>query len=90
MRKLSNYNFGVQDSSLDSSTMHIWNETIAQRGANEICSCIYEYIHSNYTPLERGQIGELILWTDRCVGQNNNIFVVRLKHGDSESSSTNA
>ena len=60
MRKLSNYNFGIHDSSLDSSTMHIWNETIAQRGANEICSCLYDYIHANYSPLDYGQTRELI------------------------------
>jgi len=76
LRKLCNYNFGLDDSSLDTSTMHLWSETIAHRGANEICSCVWSYVRSNYSVLNRGQKRELTIWTDRCSGQNNNIFLL--------------
>jgi len=76
MRKLSNYNFGIHDFGLDPSFMHIWNETIARREAIEIYSCVHDYIHANYSPLDHGQIRELILWTDRCVWKNKNIFAL--------------
>jgi len=52
--------------------MHLWDETLAHRGANEIASCIFNYVTSNYLQLVGRQKWGLILWTDRCVGQNNN------------------
>ena len=34
------YNFGVHVRTTGSATMYIWNESIAGRGADEICSCL--------------------------------------------------
>ena len=37
---------------------------------------VYDYIHANYSPLDHGQIRELILLTDRCLGKNKIIFAL--------------
>jgi len=56
--------------------MYQWNETLAHRGANEICSCLYKYVTTHFGVLQNGQKRDLVIWTDRCVGQNNNIFLL--------------
>lgn len=47
-------------------------ECIAKRGSLEMASCILNYIENNYDILEHGEERKLIIWSDRCVSQNNN------------------
>ena len=77
-RQLSNYNFCITDVGTNDATMHLWNETIAKRGSAEITSCILTYIVGKYTPLKTGVTRKLIIWSDRCVGQNNNFKMLTL------------
>lgn len=78
LRKLSNYNFGVHDEGSKDAHMYLWDETVGSRGCNEIASCLLHYITTKYQPLVHGQARQLILWNDRCCGQNNNRMVLLL------------
>jgi hypothetical protein len=78
LRKLSNFNLGIHNSNDDSASMYLWTETTARRGSNEITSCLWDYLTSRFQPLTANQDRELIVWFDRCVGQNNNFIVVNL------------
>ena len=50
--------------------MFVWNESIAGRGADEICSCLRLFLHA-ILPETR----QLTLYSDSCFGQNK-IFQV--------------
>nr|CAI5865762.1 unnamed protein product [Callosobruchus analis] len=52
--------------------MMLWHEAMAHRGSTEIASSLLFYIWQNFDPLQHGQERKLIVWSDRCVGQNNN------------------
>jgi len=71
-RQLSVYNLGIHDCSNETAHMHVWDETIASRGAQEIASCLRKYLASNG---HQGSKTYLILWSDSCGGQNRNIKV---------------
>ncbi|XP_046809073.1 uncharacterized protein LOC124420415 [Lucilia cuprina] len=71
-RQYSNYNFCIHNMGENIGNMFLWHEHIGKRGSAEIASCILKYITSNFKPLEAGEIKKLILWSDRCVEQNNN------------------
>ncbi|KAJ8721016.1 hypothetical protein PYW08_006481 [Mythimna loreyi] len=77
-RQLSCYNLGINNVGQRYSVMNLWNETIAKRGSAEIASCILKYILDNFKPLEENQERKLIVWSDRCVGQNNNWRILTL------------
>lgn len=77
-RQLSCYNFNIHNLGTNRATMHLWDETIAKRGSADIASCIFKYITSNYEKLQRGEQRTLIVWSDRCVGQNNNWKMIAL------------
>ena len=63
-RQLWVYNFGIHDCSKDTAVMCMWDETIAGRGANEIISCLMEYI-SKLPP----SVKTLTCYSDSCFGQ---------------------
>lgn len=72
-RQLWTYNLGVHDCRRDKGCMHMWNESVASRGSYEVGSCIISHIKEMETDATR-----LILYSDACVGQNRNIFLVCL------------
>ena len=51
--------------------MHMWDESIALRGSQEVGSCILTYLKGNPTPATH-----LIAYSDSCGGQNRNINMV--------------
>lgn len=71
-RQLSNYNLDIHDATSNNAFMMLWNETVAKRGAIEISSCLLRYVKEHFHPLQTGERKQLIIWSDRCVGQNNN------------------
>ena len=64
-RQLWVYNFGIHNLTGDVATMCLWNETIAGRGADEICSCLRYYL-SMLPP----ETKKLTCYSDSCFGQN--------------------
>jgi hypothetical protein len=77
-RQYSCYNYCVHDAANGNATMHLWHETVAKRGSAEIASCLLLYIVSTFLPLAPGEHRKLVVWSDRCVGQNNNFKMVIL------------
>ncbi|XP_050309753.1 uncharacterized protein LOC126745792 isoform X1 [Anthonomus grandis grandis] len=73
-RQLSIFNEGIHCASTNIPYSFIWREGIAGRGAQEVGSCLKNFIDLH--PKEN--IRELVLWSDSCGGQNRNIKIVLL------------
>ena len=71
-RKLWTFNFCIHNLKTGRGYMYIWDEVTAQRGAIEICSCIWKFVTTEVSPA----IKKLIIISDNCPGQNKNFFIV--------------
>jgi len=71
-RQLSLYNLGIHDCSNETAYIHVWGETTASRGAQEIASCLRKHLASSGHQKSKT---DLVLWSDSCSGQNRNIKV---------------
>nr|CAI5827037.1 unnamed protein product [Callosobruchus analis] len=58
--------------------MMVWHEGMAHRGSSEIASAILLYVTEKFNPLTPGDERKLVVWSDRCVGQNNNWRLITL------------
>lgn len=70
-RKLSCLNFTIFDMAKKKARCYIWDETVAKRGANEVGSCLLDFIEQS----TRDGVEEFRFWSDNCGGQNRNRFV---------------
>lgn len=70
-RQLWLYNCGIHAGSTDNGYCYVWLEGEAGRGAQEVGSCLINYIKHKMGPKEH-----LVLWSDCCGGQNRNIKMV--------------
>lgn len=70
-RKLSAFNFTVFNMGQKKAVCYMWDETVAKRGANEVGSCLLDFIKDNCTEGTK----EFRFWSDNCAGQNRNRFV---------------
>lgn len=68
-RQFCLYNLCVFDEVRQKGFMHVWPESIASRGAQEISSCLYRHLMETIPPDTK----RLILYSDSCPGQNRNI-----------------
>ncbi|CAG9763453.1 unnamed protein product [Ceutorhynchus assimilis] len=73
LRQLWTYNLCIHDLVTGISSMYIWDETIGQRGSQEIGSCLIKYIMTLPPNIE-----ELICYSDQCGGQNKNKNITKL------------
>lgn len=71
-RQLATYNYAVHDTAKNNATMMLWHEALAHRGSTEVASALLFYIWQRFEPLKLGEERKLVVWSDRCVGQNNN------------------
>lgn len=70
-RQLWVYNLGVHNCATEGGHMHMWDESVASRGSQEVSSCVFTYLRENPTSATR-----LIAYSDSCGGQNRNINMV--------------
>ena len=70
-RQLSVYNFGIHNTTTGTASMYMWNEAIASRGADEICSCL-----THHLTVLSPQTKKLTCYSDSCFGQNKNFQMV--------------
>lgn len=77
-RQYSSYNFAIHNMTADVASMYLWHEVLAKRGSKEIGSCLLDYIKTTYRTLGPGEERKVIIWSDRCCGQNNNKTVLTL------------
>ena len=73
-RQLSVYNLGVHSLSTQQAVMHVWNETVASRGAEDIASCLLRYC----TEKASAGVTSLRAYSDACGGQNRNSKLVMM------------
>ena len=71
-RKMFTLNFGIHDYKRNQGYMFVWDEVTANRGANEIASCIYKFIN-NHIP---AHVKKLVIFSDNCPRQNRNNIIL--------------
>ncbi|KAJ8897504.1 hypothetical protein PR048_002851 [Dryococelus australis] len=76
--QFSAYNQCVHNMGTVKPYMFVWNESVAKCGSSEIPSCILKYIELHFEPLKVGEIRKLVVWSDRCIAQNNNWWCIAL------------
>ena len=72
-RQLWTYNLGIHSCKDGSATMHMWDESTASRGSEEVGSCIMTYLRESSL---HGK--HLVCYSDSCGGQNRNIYILCL------------
>ena len=70
--RLNCLNFTIFEILSKNGFCYFWHEAIARRGANEIASCLLDYLQYNCTEKD------VIFYSDNCVGQNKNKFIVSM------------
>ncbi|KAL4721233.1 hypothetical protein ACJJTC_009545 [Scirpophaga incertulas] len=73
-RKYPIYNFTIYNSLSGRGYCFLWHYQVAKRGANEIGSCVLNFIE---TESQRG-IKNFIFYSDGCAGQNKNRIIFAL------------
>jgi len=76
-RKLAYYNLSIYESKTKAGHCYLWSEVDGKRGANEICSILYDYLKSID---DKGLFQEIALYCDNCPGQNKNHFMLSMLH----------
>jgi hypothetical protein len=69
-RKYAVYNFTVYETGTRNGYCYVWEERNAQRGGNEICTCLFMYLQN--VDQQKNQVCHLSLYCDNCMGQNKN------------------
>ena len=73
-RKLSLMHLTVFDAGKKEASCYMWPENIAKRGANEVASCLFDFIEIKVAD---GAL-EFRFWSDNCTGQNRNRVIYSL------------
>ena len=73
-RRLSVYNLTVTDLVTKDGFCYTWDQTVAQRGANEISSCVGTHLQEQLS----STIEKATLFCDNCPGQNKNRFMLQM------------
>lgn len=68
LSKVCIYNFTIYDTRSHEGYCNIWNETVAQRGSNEIASILRTFIRNKALQ----GITNFAFYSDNCGGQNRN------------------
>ena len=66
--------FCIYDIRSKLSTVYLYHEGKAKKGANEVCSFLYHYFHNCISH----DITEVHLFSDGALGQNQNNTIVRM------------
>ncbi|XP_062549745.1 uncharacterized protein LOC134214372 isoform X2 [Armigeres subalbatus] len=74
-RQLYTYNLTIFETQVGTNVpiCYMWDETRAKRGSREVASCLWAYFKSLPANVE-----EIVMYSDRCAGQNNNRTILFL------------
>lgn len=75
-RQLTFNSFNIHALASSDSYFYCYDETIAKKGADEVCSFLHHYI---FTKLN-ANVRELVIFCDSCGGQNKNYCMFRFIH----------
>jgi len=75
-RQLNFISFNVHVLSDESSIFYTYDETVARKGADDVCSMLEHYFFEILDP----KIRQLIIFCDSCAGQNKNYTTIRFFH----------
>jgi len=75
-RQLNFITFNVHILSSGKSIFYTYDESVAKKGADDVCSMLHNFIYK-ILPV---QVCQLIIFCDSCAGQNQNITVFRFLH----------
>lgn len=70
MSRVSIFNFTLYDLAGRNGVCNVWNETVAQRGSNEIASILMSQLMQILET--KPEIKEINTFSDNCGGQNKN------------------
>ncbi|CAG7727625.1 unnamed protein product, partial [Allacma fusca] len=71
LRQLWIFNFGIKNIKTGETTMFLYSETFAKKGANEVISCLLWYVDNVVPP----NVTTLSVFCDNPAGQNKNRFL---------------
>lgn len=74
LRQLTYNVFNIHNLETNQAVFYTYDETVAKKGPNEVCSFIWNYIRTYVDP----KIKHFYLFSDGCPGQNKNHCVIRL------------
>lgn len=77
LSKLNVWNFTIFAMGIAEGFSYVWNETIGNRGSNEIASFVSSFIHVKAA----SGVKKFFFYTDNCSGQNRNknVFSIYMK-----------
>ena len=75
-RQLSFYSFNIHVLSSDDVYFYCYDETVAKKGADNVCSMLYHFINNHISE----DVKDLDLFCDGCGGQNKNYTFIRFMH----------
>lgn len=73
--KLNVFNFTMYDIKCHEGTCFLWHEGEAQRGSNEIGSCVLKFLQNI---CDNQEDLDIVFYSDNCAGQNKNKFILAL------------
>lgn len=75
-RQLNFISFNIHVLSSSQAVFYTYDESIARKGADDVCSMMYHFF-CHILPME---VRELAIFCDSCSGQNKNFTVIRFLH----------
>lgn len=75
-RQLNFISFNIHVLSDSASVFYTYDESVARKGADDVCSMLHHFFSNLLDP----QVRDLIIFCDSCAGQNKNYTVMRFLH----------
>lgn len=76
--KLNTLNFTIFEINTKDVNCFVWHEREANRGANEIGTCVLNYLEDLQRNATDGKKFDVIFYSDNCCGQQKNKFIISM------------